>query len=87
MEADAALGRAPSGVVVDAPAGEHLDSAVVHADGHRHLEDAPGCAQHAVDVGIETGELGRVVEALEHRLPRSRAPHHLHCRRFKWAAA
>ena len=43
--------------------------AVVHAHRHRHLEHALGRAEDAVDVGIEVGELGGVVESIEHGLP------------------
>jgi hypothetical protein len=69
VEADAALAGAAGGVVVDPPPGEHLDGAVVHADRHRHLEHALGGAEDAVDVGIQIGELGGVVESIEHGLP------------------
>ena len=65
MEPDAALRRAAGGVVMHAPAGEHLDSPVVHAHGHRHLQDAPRRPQEMVDVRIDPGELCRVVEPLE----------------------
>ena len=42
---------------------------VVDAHRDRDLEHAPGRAQHPVDVGIELGQLGGLVQALEHRLP------------------
>ena len=69
VEADAALARPPGGVVVDPPPGEHLDRPVVEADGHRHLEQAPRRAQHAVDVGVELRQLGGLVEVVEDGLP------------------
>ena len=70
VEADPPLGRAPGGVVVDPPSQEHLDVAVVHADGHGHLEHPVGQPEQAMDVGVEAGQRGGVVDALEHRRPR-----------------
>jgi hypothetical protein len=69
MEADPALAGPAGRVVVDPPAGEDLDRSVVEAHRDRDLERAPGGAQHPVHVGIELGQLGGLVQSLEHRLP------------------
>src|SRR5205814_10078060 len=70
METDAALGRPTRDVVVPAPPREHLDAAVVHADGHGDLEDPLRGPQQAVDVRVDPRELGRVVESFEEGSPR-----------------
>ena len=65
MEAQSALGRAAGGVVVDPPADEHLDAAVVAPDGHGHLEDPLGAGQDGEDVVLQADELGRFLEPLD----------------------
>ncbi len=65
MEADAPLGRAPGGVVVDPPAGEDLDVAVVHPDRDGHLQDPLGRPEETVDVGIERSQGGGIVDPFE----------------------
>ena len=69
VEADAALAGTAGRVVVDPPPREHLDRAVVHADGHRDLEHPFGRAQEPMYVGVEPGELRSIVESVEHGLP------------------
>ncbi len=62
MEADATLGRPARCAVLDPPAREDFEVPVVHAHRDGDFEDALRRAKRGVDVGIDTDQLGRVVE-------------------------
>jgi hypothetical protein len=55
--------------VVDPPADEDLDAAVVAPDGHGHLEDPLRPGQNREDVFLQADELGSFNEALDLCLP------------------
>jgi hypothetical protein len=58
---------------MDAPAGEHLDRAVVHPDRDGDLEHPARLAQEPVNVRIELGQCGCIVQSLEDGIPRTHA--------------
>ena len=59
VEPDAALARAARSVVLDSPAGVHLDVARVHAHGHRDLEDSFGSDDPFDHALVESEQLTR----------------------------
>src|SRR5437763_574311 len=63
----------PRPVVLDAVPGEHLDPAVIHANGHFHLDLAERAHEDAPHVRVEIDEIGSALElTLDDGLPRHR---------------
>jgi len=70
---DAAFAGTARPVVLDAVPGEHLDPAVVHANGHFHLDLAERAHEDAPHVRVEIDEIGSALElTLDDGLPRHR---------------
>src|SRR5207248_11205597 len=70
---DAACAGTARPVVLDAVPGEHLDPAVIHANGLFHLDLAERAHEDAPDVRVEIDEIGSALElTLDDGLPRHR---------------
>ena len=79
MEADAALGRPRTGVVLDPVAGEDLDRAVVHLDREVDRQLFLATAEDPPHVVVEPEDLGRNIELLDRDLKQV-AVHGTFCR-------
>ena len=70
MEADAALGRAATQVVLDAIAGEDLDAAVVHLDREVDGQLATRLPEDPTEAGVQVEHVSGEIELLLRDLPR-----------------